>query len=271
MAQGDRVVVPTWGAFHVYTVTDDARLAPRHIQPDLQNLQSWHGKSAVVTDEGYIEESDPPGILDLGFFRRVEPVKRDIPRQGYADAALTRRLKVRQANVEVSDLRESIETALERYEEKRPVNLRDQVLERCAGEVRETVLDSLAPGQFEELIRDYFRQQGAVAYIPAKNQRDREGDADVVATFESLKLIIYVQAKLHDGTTDGWAVKQIKEYAEGKEGNGADDGYVRLPWVISTAERFSVDCLEAARRGQVRLVDGDEFAKMLLDSGIQQL
>lgn len=272
MAQGDRVVVPTWGAFHVYTVTDNRRLAARHIENDLRDLQSWNGKSAIVTEEGYIEESDRPGdVLDLGFFRRVEPVVRDIPRDGYADAALTNRLKVRQTNVEISDLHESIDNAIDRYENKRPINLRTEVLETCAAEVRKTVLDSLNPDQFEQLIRGYLEEQGATAYIPGKNEQDKEGDADIVATFEPLKLIVYVQAKLHDGTTDGWAVQQIKEYTESKGGSGADDGYVRLSWVVSTAERFSDDCREAAERGQVRLIDGEEFARMLLDSGIKQL
>ena len=140
MAQGDRVVVPTWGAFHVYTVTDNRRLAARHIENDLKDLRSWHGKSAIVTEEGYIEESDRPGdVLDLGFFRRVEPVVRGIPRDGYADAALTNRLKVRQTNVEISDLHESIENAIVRYKNKRPINLRTEVLETCAADVRKTV------------------------------------------------------------------------------------------------------------------------------------
>ena len=92
------------------------------------------------------------------------------------------------------------------------------MLETCAADVRKTVLDSLSPDQFEQLIQGYFNELGATADIPGKNEQDKEGDADIVATFEPLKLIVYVQAKLHDGTTDGWAVKQIKEYTESKGG-----------------------------------------------------
>ena len=64
---------------------------------------------------------------------------------------------------------------------------------------------------------------------------------------------------------------QVREYSESKGDHGTDDGYTRLQWVISTAERFSDDCVDAAHRDNVRLIDGDEFARMLLDSGIEPL
>ena len=272
MEQGDRVVAPTWGAFHVYCVKDDERLAPKHIREDLGDLRNWQGNGAMIDADGYIRESDHDGqVIDLGFFRRVCPIARDIPRDGYADASLTSRLKVRQANVDVTALRESIENAIARHAEQRPINLREQLHERCAVEVRKTVLDSLNPDQFEQLIKQHLEAQGATAYIPAKNERGKEGDADIVATFEALKVIVYVQAKRHDGATDEWAVTQVKEYADSKVESGTDDGYTRLAWVISTAERFSEECVNAAHHGNVRLIDGDEFARMLLDSGIERL
>ena len=107
--------------------------------------------------------------------------------------------------------------------------------------------------------------------MPAKNAGDKEGDADIIATFESLKLIVYVQAKCHDGETAGWAVEQVRRFVEYQSDNGEDDDFTRLSWVVSTAETFSVDCYEKARCGRVRLVDGLEFAEMLLDVGIENL
>ena len=271
MEQGDRVVVPTWGAFHVYNVADNVRLVPAQIEEDLKDLKSWQDMGAVIR-EGYIEEYDEKGTrVDLGFFRRVEPLARDIPRDGYADAAFTSRMKVRQTNVEITDLRCSVENAIGRYEEKRPINLRRLVLDRCASEVRNTILAMQTPEQFEKLIALYFERQGASTVIPRKNESDKEGDADIVATFESLKLIVYVQAKRHDGETDKWAVEQIQCYIENQSGNGADDEFTRMPWVISTSETFSEDCRDQAKRAGVRLIDGMEFARMLLDTGIEQL
>ena len=226
MEQGDRVVIPTWGAFHVYNVADNVRLVPAQIENDLKDLKSWQDKGAVIRD-GYIEEQDER--VNLGFFRRVEPIARAIPRDGYADAALTSRMKVRQTNVEITDLRCSVENAVRRYEEKRPINLRRLVLDRCALEVRNTILAMQTPEQFEKLIERYFERQGASADIPAKNKSDKEGDADIVATFESLKLIIYVQAKRHDGETDKWAVEQIQHYTKNESGDVADDEFTRIP------------------------------------------
>ena len=130
MEHGDWVVVPTWGAFHVYRVADNERLVPGQIAEHLNDLQSWHGKSAVIR-EGRIEEQSRDGssVIDLGFFRRVEPLARDIPRNDYADAALTARMKVRQTNVEITDLRESIEEGIKRYENRHPINFRSLVMD----------------------------------------------------------------------------------------------------------------------------------------------
>ena len=271
MEQGDRVVVPTWGAFHVYEIADNERLVPAQIEDELKKLRNWQDNCAEVR-EGYIETlGEKKARVDLGFFRRVSEIELEIPREGYADAALTSRLKVRQANVEITDLCKSIKNAIERHKEKRPINLRRQVLDRCASAVRETILDVQNPDQFEKLIKRYFECQGANAEIPAKNQPDKEGDADIVATFESLKLIVYVQAKRHDGETDTWAVEQIEQYGADKCTIGSDEEFTRLAWVVSTAEEFSSECQDRARQSQVRLVDGNEFARMLLDTGIERL
>ena len=117
--------------------------------------------------------------------------------------------------------------------------------------------------------------QGANVESPAKNAPDTEGDADIIATFESLKLIVYVQAKFHRGKTDSHAVKQIRQYADNISGSDEDEEFARLFWVISTAEGFTEECKSLAKhkkvRKKTRLIDGNEFAKMLLDTGIEGL
>ena len=269
MEQGDRVVVPAWGAFHVYEVADNERLVPAQVGDLVTNLEKWKENNAAIRD-GYLTEQNEEGSkkIDLGFFRRVTPIARDIPRGGYADAALTRRMKVRQANVEVTDLHKNIEEAIVAYEKKRPINLRCLVLDGCAGIVRDTILSKQDPEKFEKLIQSYLEHQGASTEIPAKNERDKDGDADVIATFESLNLIIYVQAKHHEGETDSWAVDQINRYKDYKNNKGIDDEFTRVAWVCSTAESFSEECRNLAKREGVRLIDGMEFARMLLDAGI---
>lgn len=273
MERGDRVVVPTWGAFHVYEVSDDARLVPAQIEDELADLGIEQGKKAVVRN-GRIHEDHENGTsidVDLGFFRRVTPLARGIRRDGYADSALTSRMKVRQTNVEVTNLRDSIENAMERHKAKRPINLRQIIKDKCASEVRNAILRFHNPDGFEQLIRRYFERQGASAEIPPKNEREKEGDADIIATFESLRLIVYVQAKHHHGQTDGWAVEQIQLYTENHRNTGADDEYTKISWVVSSAEKFTQDCINQARRAGVRLINGVEFAEMLIDSGVERL
>lgn len=56
---GDRVIVPTWGAFHVYEIATDERLVPADIDGDLNGLEK------LERDNG----SDP-GWLPFGDSRR---------------------------------------------------------------------------------------------------------------------------------------------------------------------------------------------------------
>ena len=275
MDTGDQVIVPTWGAFHIYEIENDERLVPKQIEDDLKGLESWYGNRATINKEHRITVvEDEEQQIDLGFFRRVKCIERQIPRDGFADAALTSRMKVRQTNVEITDLRDKIKDAHNRYKDKRPINLRYQLLKKCESGVQETIWEMLNNDEFENLIAKYFEQRGAITDKPAKNKPGK-GDADIIATFESLKLIVYVQAKRHEGETDSWAVDQIQQYVDGKNGSGADDEYTKILWVVSNAKEFSEDCKEKAKRDGsgkgVRLIDGIEFAQMLLDTGFEHL
>ena len=278
MEGGDRVVVPTRSrAFHVFEVVDDNPLVPNHIENDLNGLISENDQTAEIRDGFIVEQNMQKTVIDLGFFRRVNPIVTDIPRHGYADANLTSRMKALQANLDINDLSQSVDDAMNRYETNKPINLRSELMELCASKVLKTIVKSLTPEQFEKLIKGYFDCQGAIAEILPKNEREKEGDADVIATFDSLKLIVYVQAKRHDpGTeTDAWAVEQIEAYTQYKNSRADDDfphpPWVKIMWVISTAQAFSEDCRNNAEQAGVRLINGIEFAQLLLDMGIEHV
>lgn len=104
--------------------------------------------------------------------------------------------------------------------------------------------------------------------FPTKNKSGKYdgADADVVATFELLKCIVYVQVKQHNGNTSDWVVQQIAKYKEQFE-NDADE-YNYLSWVVSSAQ-FSEDVFDKAKAAGVRLIDGDAFAEMLIDAGFK--
>ena len=273
MDVGDRVVVPSWGTFHIFDVVSDERLIAGDL--DLGGLATWDGHGVRMGEGTLYEHRDGKRQqdIDLGFFRRVRPVAKDIPRSGYADNALVSRLKVRQTNVEISDIGERVEQALARWENEEPISLAGEVMKKCADEVLNLVMKELDPDRLEKLIGCYFKRIGASSVvIPAKNERDKEGDADIVATFAPISTIIYVQAKHHVGITDEWAVEQIDSYVKNKNKElGRDDGYTRIPWVISTASNFSPECREQAKQHQVFLVNGRELATRMLEAGLTDL
>ena len=272
MSKGDRVIVPSWGSFHVYDIASDKRLIAANL--DLHNVKTWQGHRVQCDAGGQIGYQDGKGrwrSIDLGFFRQVKCVARDICRSKYADNKLLSRLKVRQTNVSINDLQQNVIEAIKRGEAKRPINLADEIVEQFADELLCLIREKLGPDQLEELIKWYFDRIGASSVeTPRRNETDNKGDADIVATFEMIRTIIYVQAKHHVGTTGDWAVEQINSYVKEKE-LGPGDDYTRIPWVISTGSEFSPECHDKATQNQVHLIDGRELATRLLQVGIADL
>ncbi|NJL14447.1 MAG: restriction endonuclease [Microscillaceae bacterium] len=133
--------------------------------------------------------------------------------------------------------------------------------------VLESIKKELNPNKFEELIRTYFKTVGAnEVTTPAKNESNKDGDADIVAVFENLKLIMYIQAKFQTGQISEWGTNQILDYKTNKE--SLDDGYNKIAWVITTADTFNKDAENIAKDNEIQLINGLEFAKMLLNAGI---
>jgi len=61
----------------------------------------------------------------------------------------------------------------------------------------------------------------------------------------------------------------MSNYKDNKE--LMDDGYSKICWVVSTADRFSEECYSLAKEHRVQLVDGAKFAQMLLEVGLTNL
>ena len=76
-----------------------------------------------------------------------------------------------------------------------------------------------------------------------------------------------VQAKKHTAETNDWAVTQIKSFKK----NHLFDRYKTILWVISTCDTFSEEAVRLAAEEEVRLINGEEFAKMIIDVGLDGL
>jgi len=265
--KGDKIIVPSWGTFSIYELVSEK---PKPITDLMINeLEDWNGK-ILTKKNGFIYSGD--NQIDLGFYWEVKPIAEKISREQYADASLTARMKIRVTNALISDLKNNIETAINSYKNNKPINLYSEIMDKIRTQVLNSVVSKLNPDKFEKLVKYYFERIGANSvYIPAKNENGKEGDADIVATFEPIKTIIYVQVKFHalETETNEWAVQQIKEYKNNKE--VMDDGYTKIGWVITSANNFSDESLRIAQEEGIHLIDGKRFAEMIIDAGLSDL
>jgi restriction endonuclease Mrr len=261
---GDRIVVPSSGTFSIYDVVDHRAYCVGEI--DITGLKTVNGDKVVKDENGLLRNEKTQQLIDLGFVRKVVPLVIAIPRSEYADAALASRMKIRSTTVNISDLTHSVEQAIKAHQESQPINLHSKLLSEQIRSTLALIKSQLTPDKFEHLIKWYFRKVGATEVdIPAKNERDKAGDADVIAVFEPIKTIIYVQAKKHNGETSDWAASQIQEY---KDHKNTSDGYSRIAWVVSTCDKFSPNCIKLAEANNVVLFDGKAFVTLLLEAGI---
>lgn len=267
MDKGDLVVVPSWGTFSVYELTEE--MAKPVSEIELTNIKDWHSNSVEKKADGLLYRATGE-LIDLGFVRQVKLIKKNIPRYEYADASLTSRMKIRSTNADISNLQLSTEKAFAAFDKGQPLNIYSQIISKTRQHILDTITTELTPKKFELLVKWYFQRIGASeVYIPSKNERGKDGDADVVAVFEPIKTIIYSQVKFHKGKISSWAIEQIKSYKDQKD--TMDDGYSKISWVISSADNFSQQCYDYAKEAKVQLVDGKQLTTMLLEAGIVNL
>jgi len=264
--KNDLVLIPEKGAFTICEIIDDRPLLIQEL--DATGLKTWDGKP--VFPDGTLLCTSHGTRFDLGFLRKIKILYRAIPRDKFAGAELTARMKIRQTNASINDLRTQVDRAVQFFNENKPIDLHATLLEKTQGLVLESITKELNPQKFERLIASYFTKIGANGVtIPPKNTKDKEGDADIVAVFENLKLIVYTQAKFQKDRISETGINQILDYRDSQE--RLDDGYTKVPWVISTADSFSDLAQKNAQQNQIQLINGKEFSAMLLNCGIDFL
>ena len=264
--KGDIVIVPSKGAFSVCEIIDEGPLLINETHSD--DLKTWTNKTILTNGTHLISEEE--NRYDLGFARKIKILHQNISRAEFADAELIARMKIRPTNASMNILKKSIEKSIANYKEDKPIRLYSTIVEKTANPILEAIKTELSPDKFEKLVKTYFETIGANnVSIPAKNERDKEGDADVIAVFENIKLTIYIQVKFHKGETKEWEVNQVLDYKINKE--SIDDGYNKIAWVITSADSFGDEAQKIAVENEIQLIDGLEFSKMLLNAGINHL
>ena len=263
MKKGDIVIVPAPYSFSVCRIADNTVISAETIDPAL--LVDCDGEPVTRKEDGYLYNKSGD-YVDLGFFRKVEILEKDIPRDKYADQALSSRMKIRQTNANIDDLAASVEDAVSAFRDQKPINLKEAVLESAAPIVLEKIRTIQNDSKFEDLVKWYMESLGARVDTPWKGESPTEdGDADKIAYFDNIGFAIMIQIKKHVGITDDWAVTQIKSYAS----NHHFGEYATALWVISSGDGFSEEARRLAEETGVRLVDGLQFARMILDAGLE--
>lgn len=269
MRQGDYVVVPLPYEFTVCEILDNEVITNESIDESL--LVDWQGKplKKVKNEDGvYVIQNSDGKKVDLGFYRRVKIIQAKIPRRGYADQKLYSRMKIRLTNSHITDIKESVETAITRYREGQPIELRTSILKDTRVQVLDLVRKLYNETSFEELVGNYLKAIGAdYVWKPNPSGTPTEaGDADRIGHFDKLRVDVMVQAKKHNAKTDAWAIEQIKAYKQ----NHPTDGTTIL-WVVSTCDDFSEEAKKMAAEENVRLINGLDFVDMLLDAGLENI
>lgn len=268
--ENDYVLIPSWGTFHIYEIIGKPMFAGQAIE---EYLIDWNNNKVISggEDNRYLVDNNNE-IIDLGFVIPVRLVEKNIPRSDYAENDLLSRMKIRQTNADISDLADSIEKSIKRYKEKNPINIYAETVRNLSESLKSIIDEKVDHNQFERLIKCYFEKIGADdVYIPSRKDGIGEADGDIVARFDSLKLVVYVQAKHHTGETGEKGVDQISKYTEQKQQETTDLDYNSISWVISSAEEFSEKAQALAVENNIKLINGSEFRKMLIDAGMAKI
>ena len=268
MKPGDYVLVPAYKSFSIYEIENEIIYSNFSLNSDVVNKLGLHWNNSSFYINNY--------PIDLGFYRKVKEVAKNIPRASYAEQKLISRMKIRQTNAWINDLKEHILFSIKQWEEQKPIILKNEIIEGAKAIVLKQIQNKIDDGKFEILVEWYLKSLGATVETPAKNSSSHEeGDADKIAIFDKLRLIILVQIKKHTDITGDWAVQQITNFKKiQKEKYHVDDPnaeYTTLMWVVSSGEDFSNKAKLKASENNVRLINGEEFAQLILENGLENM
>lgn len=241
MKQGDFVVVPHGPKFYVGEVKGAA----------------YYGESKMQDDTAYRR---PVKWLNEG---------KPIPRS-FARAALQSRMKVRHACAYAEDLVEEIKNALELAKHGEvpppPEDLYRHLVTEVSKEICRGRWDSYG---FERLVARMLSSLGAsdVKIIP----RNLDKGADILARFSIAsvsKITLAVQAKHHQPERP-LGSQVIEQLAQGMEAEEVDLGWVVTSGTFSEEAVSYRDKVGLERGLKIELVDGEQFAAMLVESGLK--
>lgn len=240
MNKGDLVVVPYGAEFYVAEVSGPA-----------------------TYDESKVEN-------DAAYRRNViwRNDKKPIPRN-FARAALISRMKIYGTCAYASDLLPEIKECIENAKTgSKPTfqnDLHSRLIRQTLEEIRSGRMESYG---FEHLVADVLRGLGAVDARVIPRPQDKGGD--IVATFKVAGVfthVVAVQAK-HWRPKPPVGKDVVEQTIRGIEAESANSGMIVTSGTISEeAESFAKQYFDD-KGITIELIDGEEFAKIMVERGI---
>jgi predicted Mrr-cat superfamily restriction endonuclease len=241
MKPGDLVVVPYWSEFFVAEVSGPPT----------------YDRNKVDDDSAY---------------RRAAKWlngKKSIPRQ-LARSALISRMKTQGTSAGATDVLDEIKECLSLAEEgKEPTfhgDLQSRLVREVLSELRSGRMESFG---FERLIQTVLQGLGAqeVRIVP----RSQDKGADLVAMFRvagAFQQIIAVQAK-HWRPEPPVGGEVVQQLIRGMEAESATLGMVITSGTIAEDARQAAEQYFEEEGLRIELVDGEQFAKLIVEHGIR--
>lgn len=241
MNKGDLVVVPYRSEFYVAEVESPAT----------------YDSNKVVDDTAYRRP--------VQWLNGKMPIRRDI-----AKSALISRMKTQGTCAYASDLLDEIKECLQIASSGQTPTFQEDLQSRL---IRET-LDELRSGRmdsfgFERLIQTVLSGLGAedVRIVP----RGQDKGADILATFRvagAFRQVVAVQAK-HWQPDPPVGKDVVEQLMKGVEAESANLGMVITSGAISDEAVDSAEKYFDEKGIKIELVDGEQFAKLIIEHGIR--
>ena len=241
MKKGDLIVVPHGAEFYVAKVAGPA-----------------------THDEAKVEE-------DIAYRRNVNWLndKQSIPRS-LAKSALISRMKTQGTCAYATDLLPQIKECLNLSKSgAKPTfqsDLQLRLIQETLDELQSGRMDSFG---FENLIHDVLRGLGAdeARLVP----RSQDKGADIVATFKvagAFRQILAVQAK-HWRPDPPVGTDVVEQLIRGIEAESANLGMVVTSGTVSDEATSMAEQYFEEKGIKIELVDGEQFAKLIVEHGIK--
>ena len=209
---------------------------------------------------------------DTAYRRQVRwlNAKNPVPRK-YARASLQSRMKYKSTCVEATDLLEEIREALATIGQTEipsfDADLRTRLIDQTKTELQSGRLNDYG---FEKVVANIIEALGGrdVRIVP----RSKDKGVDILANFMIAKTFSFklgVQAKHYQASppVEAWVVEQL---VNGMDAEGAGIGWVATSGTFAEEAEDRREELAAEKGYQIELVDGDQLAAMIVDSGLER-